>query len=518
MVVGRYVDCVLEEPMDDTKTVLKIVGLSKAFPGVQALDRVDMQVRTGEVHCLVGENGSGKSTLISSVSGAQPFDSGEIELNGTSYSSLTPKLSMREGVQVIFQDMSLFPHLSVAENIAFNWMLYNKRKLVHPKIINERAKAGLQRLGEDLDLRAPVQSLTMAQKQIVAIARAIVLDAKIIFMDEPTTALAKHEIETLFKIIDGLRENGISTVFVSHKLDEVFRVSDNITVLRDGKKVGDFVASDLDEDSLAYHMTGQEVLYREYNYTPKPNVEPVIKLQNLTREPHFRNVDLEVHPGEIVGITGPLGAGRTELALAVFGLNRPQSGRIYMGGKEVHITSPKDAIENGIALVPEDRHLQGLFEKKSIADNLIASILDRLTRRTLIDQDKSDATAQQWFKNLRVKAASPNIEVRTLSGGNQQRVVIGKWLATQPKLLILDGPTVGIDIASKSSIHEMVHALAEQGMAIIIISDEIPEVYKNSSRLIVMREGEFIHESRREDIDQDAIRNLIETGQMGATA
>jgi simple sugar transport system ATP-binding protein len=493
--------------------VLEIKGLSKAFPGVQALDHVDMSVGPGEVHCLVGENGSGKSTLIRSVSGSQDFDEGSVVLNGNEYTRLTARQAMDEGVQVIYQDLSLFPHLSVAENIAFNWMVRDRVKRINPKAVRERAQSGLQKLRESLDLETPVKNLSMAQKQIVAIARALVLDAKIIFMDEPTTALTKSEIDSLFRIIGELRQNGIATVFVSHKLDEVFRESDNITVIRDGKKIGDFTTDSLDEDSLAFHMTGKEILYTPYEYKPSEKEEaPVLEVRGLTREPHFRNLNLQVRAGEIVGITGPLGAGRTEFALSLFGLNAPDSGEVLVDGKPITINTPEAAIEAGIALVPEDRHVQGLFQSKTIAENLIASVIGEVTKMGLVDATAAASMARNWFGQLDVKAPSAEIPVSSLSGGNQQRVVIGKWLATEPRLLILDGPTVGIDVASKSNIHEMVHGLAREGMAIIIISDEIPEVYKNSSRIFVMRDGEFVREALRSEIDQEELRTIVEQG------
>ncbi len=493
--------------------VLEVKALCKAFPGVQALDCVDMSVGYGEVHCLVGENGSGKSTLIRSVSGSQEFDSGSIILNGTEYTRLTARQAMDEGVQVIYQDLSLFLHLTVAENIAFNWMVRDRVRLIKPKEVVERAAEGIRQLRETVDLDAPVKNLSMAQRQIVAIARALVLDAKIIFMDEPTTALTKNEIDSLFRIIHGLREKGIATVFVSHKLDEVFRESDNITVIRDGKKIGDFTTGSLDEESLAFHMTGKKILYTPYEYTASDGGKsPVLEVKNLTREPHYRNLSLQVHAGEIVGITGPLGAGRTEFALSLFGLNAPDSGEVLVDGNVTKIETPESAIDAGIALVPEDRHVQGLFQTKEISENLIAAVMGEVTRFGFVDSAAADSVAQNWFSQLDVKANSAEAPVNSLSGGNQQRVVIGKWLATKPKLLILDGPTVGIDVASKSNIHDIVHELARGGMAIIIISDEIPEVYKNSSRIVVMRDGEFVCEATREEIDQDKLRIIVEEG------
>ena len=493
----------------ESEYVLRVNRVSKAFDAVRALKGVSMSVRRGEVHCLAGENGSGKSTLIRSITGAQNFDSGSIELDGREYLQLNARQAMSSGVQVIYQDLSLFPNLSVAENIAFTWRIENRKSFVRPSENRGIARHGLDLLGYSIDIDEPVERLSMAQRQMVAIARALVLEAKLIIMDEPTTALTRHEIEALIGIIHGLKQKGISIIFVSHKLDEVFSVADNITVLRDGEKVGDFAASELDEQKLSFYMTGREIGYSGHRNDAKPT-ETVLEVQGLTREPHFRDISFRIGAGEVVGLTGPLGAGRSELALALFGLNPPESGRITVSGHEANVSSPQKAIELGIGLLPEDRHLEGLFLDHPIEENLIAVVLERLGRLGWIDVKKSSEVAAEWFGKLKVKAPSMTIPSAALSGGNQQRIVLGKWLATNPKLLVLDSPTVGIDVGSKAEIHDIIASLAEEGMGILIISDEISEVFHNCSRVLVMRDGNLIADEATSGTDEQRLRALVE--------
>lgn len=489
--------------------ILKLININKTFPGVQALKGVDMEVHYGEVHCLVGENGSGKSTLIRIISGVESPESGTIEMNGNSYKKLSVRQAMREGVQVIYQDLSLFPDLTVGENIAFNWLVENSQLLINQKEYLQRAREELERLDAKIDLKEQVSNLSMSQKQIVAIARALVLDAKLLIFDEPTTALTKKEIDTLLKTIEELKQRNITSIFVSHKLNEVFRIADIITVLRDGEKIGDFAANELDENKLAFYMTGREIVYETFEPEVK-NGKRVIELRELTRKPHFSNVNLSVYEGEIVGITGPLGAGRTELALCLFGLNHPQSGEILFEDKRVYINNPAKARELGITLLPEDRHSQGLFRTKTITENLTAATLEQLKRFLVIDQAKAKEESNKVFHELRIKASSMDTIVETLSGGNQQRVVLGKWLATNPKLFILDSPTVGIDVGSKSEIYEIIHELARNRMAIIMISDEIPEIYHNCNRVIVMRDGKVTASVNTSETTEEELRSLVE--------
>lgn len=490
-------------------SVLELHNVSKTYPGVQALSDVSLSVRQGEIHCLVGENGSGKSTLIRCICGVERPDEGTISLNGHVHPHLIARQAMEEGVQVIYQDLSLLPDLSVAENIAFTWVTRENRRLIAASTWRDVARRALGRLGLTLDLDEEVMNLSMSQKQIVAIARAIVLDAKLLILDEPTTALTRSEIDTLLGIIQDLKKQQIATIFVSHKLDEVFRVADNITVLRDGRKIGDFEATGLDEHALSFHMTGRDI--PSHAFTPKLAGDgPLLEVRHLTRRPHFEDVSFSIRAGEIVGLTGPLGAGRTELALALFGLNHPQSGKILVQGKDVKIDSPIAARNLGLALLPEDRRSLGLFPTQPISDNLVAAVLDKLRRLVFLRRRELEATSNQWFNALRIKAPSPQTSPQALSGGNQQRVVLGKWLAAQPKVFIMDSPTVGIDVGSKSEIHEMMQSLAADGMAIILISDEIAEVYNNANRILVMRGGRIVADLDVRETSEGAIRDLVE--------
>ena len=338
------------------------------------------------------------------------------------------------------------------------------------------------------------------------------LDAKLIIMDEPTTALTKNEVEVLLKTVMDLKNKGVSIIFVSHKLDEVFSISDNITVLRDGVKVGDFDAKEMDEKLLTYHMTGREISYEKYIFNKTEN-DSILKIRDLNKENCYENISFELFPGEIIGITGLLGAGRTELALSLFGLNKPDSGDVFIENKKVDIKSPLDAVNHGIGLLPEDRHLQGLFMDNSIGENIVSPILDRLVNNfNFLNKAKTDEVSGSWYDSLRIKASSIDAPPRSLSGGNQQRVVLAKWLSTNPKFFILDSPTVGIDVGSKSEIHTLIKSLAEKGMGIIMISDEIGEIYHNCSRVIVMKNGKFIYDKETSQTSEEELRDIINRG------
>ncbi len=428
-----------------SKYMLELKKINKSFPGVQALRDVNLSVGYGEVRCLVGENGSGKTTLVKIISGAESSTSGTIVLNGNTYKHLTVRQAIREGIQVIYQDLALFPDLTAWENIMFNWLIEESEWFVRKKELIRMANDEMEHLGVSIDLSEQISNLSMSKRQIIAIARALILKAKLIIFDEPTAALTKKEIDTLLNVILELKQRNITTIFISHKLDEVFKIADSITVLRDGIKVGDFEPSELDEKKLAFYMTGREIAY--HTFEPKIESERhVLEVCNLTKKPHFNNISFHVDKGEIVGIIGPLGSGRTELMLSLFGLNKPQQGDMFFEGKPLDISGPVQAREIGIALLPEDRHNQGLFIKMNIADNLTATILEKLKNLITLNLTKLRERSSFIFNELRIKAPSIEIVVETLSGGNQQKVVLGKWLAMDPKLLILDSPTVGIDI------------------------------------------------------------------------
>ena len=477
---------------------LEAKGVSKTFVGVKALDNVDLSIGKGEIHCLIGENGSGKSTLIKVIGGVYRADSGSVKIEGKELHEhgMQTIETIRAGVQIIYQDLSLFPNLTVAENISINQMLESNQQAVNWKSIHESAKKALDEIGEEIDLNERVENLPMAKKQIIAISRALTQNAKLIIMDEATSAITKEEVDHLFSIIMKLKERGISILFVSHKLSEVFEISENITILKDGKQIGVYPTSELDNDKLVYLMTGRELEYSPYTYNEdmKESV-PLLTVEGLNKATQFHDINFELQKGEILGITGLIGSGRTEVAQALFGLNRPDSGTIRMRGEVLDIKRPEDAINHGIALLPEQRHGQGLFEEQSIGDNIVITILKSLLEKTgLLNPVKRKAAGADWIGKLAIKTPSGDNPVNSLSGGNQQRVVLAKWLATEPDVFILDGPTIGIDIGSKHTIHEIIRDLAEKGMGIIMISDEIQEILDNCNRVLLMSNGRIIKE------------------------
>ncbi|MEJ1160318.1 sugar ABC transporter ATP-binding protein [Prosthecomicrobium sp. N25] len=478
-------------------TFLKFENVSKRFGGVTALAGIDWDVAAGEVHCLVGENGCGKSTAIKIVAGVHPADpGGRIEIDGAPRDRLDPALAKSLGIQVIYQDLSLFPNLSVAENIAVDETLGALAKPVSRARMRRIAADVLGRLGFALPLDAPLSDLPIASRQIVAIARGLAARARLLFMDEPTASLTRSEVKTLLGLVDRLRRDGIAVVFVSHRLEEVIEIADRVTVLRDGRKVGTWAARDLDVRRIGELMTGLQI---EHTVTARDRAaEPaVLEVAGLTRRGEYADVSFSIRRGEIVGLTGLLGAGRTELALTLFGMTRPDSGSIRVDGRDVRFATNQDAIRAGIAYVPEDRLKLGLDLRQSVQANMVVSVLGRLAGRFgILAPARLRSTAEGWVERLRIKIPALDKPVSTLSGGNQQRVVIAKWLATEPKLLILDSPTVGVDIGNKQAIHRIVRGLAEAGVAILMICDEIPEAYFNADRVLHMRDGRLVGDFR----------------------
>src|SRR3954447_21261220 len=476
--------------------LLQLEHISKQFGGVKALDDVRFDIRRGEVLCLAGENGCGKSTLIKIISGVhQPEPGATMLFDGRSIVGLSPATARALGIQVIWQDLALFPEMSVAENIAFESNLGARPHLVNYAKMKEAAARILERLGVRLDLDAPLRSLPIAQRQIVAVARALVAEATIVFMDEPTASLSQAETDALLVIVRRLSAEGIAVVFVSHRLAEVLEVCSRVTVLRDGRYVGTFPTEGMTQSRLTELMTGQ-TFDHDVQAADRSANPVVLEAEHLTRRGDYEDVSLTVRRGEVVGITGRLGAGRTELALSLFGMTRPDSGTIKLNGQPLRLRSNRDAIDAGIAYVSEDRLSLGLVQPQSIADNTVIPVLDRLLGPgRLLSERKKSTLVSDWIRRLAVKIGRPEDAVSTLSGGNQQRIVLAKWLATEPKVLILDSPTVGVDVGARAGIFAIVHKLAEEGMAILLISDEIREVYFNCDRILHMRDGRLIDES-----------------------
>ena len=472
---------------------LKLTNVSKRFGGVIALHGIDWDVVAGEVHCLVGENGCGKSTAIKLVAGVHPPDPGShIEIGGIVREQLDPALAKSLGIQVIYQDLSLFPNLSVAENIAVDENLGGLARPISPARMRRIAAEQLTRLGFELPLEAPVSSLPIASRQIVAIARGLAAQARLLFMDEPTASLTRSEVETLVGIVARLKADGIAVVFVSHRLEEVIEIADRVTVMRDGRVVGTWPARELDVRRIGELMTGLAI-DTSVSARDRSGAPPVLEVAGLTRRGEYEDVSFAVRRGEIVGLTGLLGSGRTELALSLFGMTRADAGTIRIDGSPIDIQSNRQAIRAGIAYIPEDRLNLGLDMRQSVEANLVLPVIDRFANRFgVFDPRALTRTARDWAERLRIKIARLADPVNQLSGGNQQRVVIAKWLATRPRLIILDSPTVGVDVANKQSIYRITRALADEGVAILMISDEIPEVYFNADRVLHMREGRLV--------------------------
>lgn len=491
------------------RSVLVASGLSKSFPGVLALDTVDFEVRAGEVTALLGENGAGKSTLIKMMAGFYAPDSGSIIVDGVPLLP-DPASAHKVGVATIHQDAHLVPAMSVAENIMLGRWPTNSFGLLRRKEQRALAVAALARVAPHLNPSTLAGRLSSADQQLVEIARAISEDSKILIMDEPTTSLSPREIDRLFEVVNDLKSRGMGIVFVSHWLEEVFRISDRVTVLRDGRLVGSKMIAELDHDKVIRMMVGREV--RTTEVPKRPIGDVVLRVSNLHRENVLYDISFEVRAGEIVGMAGLVGAGRSDVAACVFGIDAYDSGRVEIAGQPIRPNDPKAAITAGIGLVPEDRRQQALVGLLSVRSNVTLSLMDQFSTFGFMSMAKEKAIADREIKALSVKTASPTTRVSTLSGGNQQKVVLARWLARKPKLLILDEPTKGIDIGAKAEISELILRLAESGMAILLISSELPEILTLTDRVLVMRSGRISASLSKEDATSETIMSFATTG------
>ncbi|EKB55793.1 sugar ABC transporter ATP-binding protein [Falseniella ignava] len=487
---------------------ISMENICKNFGGVKALKGASLQINKGEVHCLAGENGSGKSTIIKVLSGVHKPESGKIIIDDQEYTEMKPSEAIKQGIQIIYQDFSIFPNLTVRENLALNKILLDGKKLVTKKDFDVIAKEAIAKIGFEVDLDELVENLSVADKQLVAISRALLDDAKLIVMDEPTTALTKKEVDRLFDIIRRLVAEDVTILFVSHKLDEVFEICDRITVFRNGENVITLPISDMTEEKFSFYMTGRDLKYEQSHY--EKNIgDTVLELKGLTGK-NFSDIDFSIKKGEIVGITGHLGNGRSELTQTLFGLLQPTSGEVYIDGEKVIIENPKRAQDLGIALVPEDRLTEGLFLPMSIKTNATAAMIDKYANSLgIINRKKVIEKSREAINQFSIATTDEDQAVGALSGGNQQKVLLSRWIDTQPKILILNGPTAGVDIGAKHDIYKVLKTLSLAGVAIIIGSDDMREITQNCDRVEVMTDGKIITTLQKEELTPEILSNYM---------
>ncbi|WP_313603341.1 sugar ABC transporter ATP-binding protein [Rhizobium sp.] len=480
-------------PIQDSRgseraTILEMRGISQIFPGVKALDGVNISLHPGEVTALIGENGAGKSTLVKILTGIYVPSEGEIFIDGQPVSFASAQDAVDAGVTAIHQETVLFDELSVAENIFLGHAPRTRFGLIDWKTMNARAGELLHVLESEIDPTIRLKDLSIAQRHLVAIARALSVEAQIVIMDEPTAALSRKEIDDLFRIVEGLKRQGKAILFISHKFDEVYEIAENFVVFRDGRAVGHGRLAETPQDTIVRMMVGRDVS----NIFPKVDVaigKTVLSVENYCHPTEYRDISFDLKRGEILGVYGLVGAGRSEICQSLFGVTRPSSGRLVLEGETLEIRSPRDAIAAGIVYVPEERGRHGLALPMPIFQNMSLPSLARTSRSGFLKAANELALARKYAERLDLRAAALSVPVGTLSGGNQQKVVIGKWLATLPKVIILDEPTKGIDIGSKAAVHGFISELAAEGLSIIMVSSELPEILGVSDRVLVMREG-----------------------------
>jgi ribose transport system ATP-binding protein len=475
------------------KPIAEVKKISKVFPGVRALNEVDLKLIPGEVHGLVGENGAGKSTLIKIISGVYQPNSGEILFNGKREIIKDPAYALHLGIVPVHQELNLEQNLSVAENIYIGRQPKTKLGLMDYREMNRLAKKWLNELGIDIDPDFPLGMLSVAEKQMVSIARAISLDAKLLIFDEPTSSLTDIETNALFEIICKLRDKNIAILYISHRIEEVFHICDCITVMRDGSVVGNKRISEVTIKSIIQMMIGRD-LKDMYQKSKAQIGDLILEVNNLNVKGILKNISFKLFRGEILGIAGLVGSGRTELARAIFGDLKRTSGQIIIDGKVMGMHSPIESIGRGVGLVPEDRKEQGLVLDLTVANNICMSAISKITNLFFLNQKKENKFAKQYVDRLNIQTPSTQQVVKYLSGGNQQRVVIAKWLMTEPKILIVDEPTRGIDVGAKSEIHKILNDLAQQGVSIVMVSSELPEILAMCDRILVMHEGTVVTE------------------------
>lgn len=494
--------------------LLAIRGLEKSFPGVRALQGVDFTVRGGEIHALMGENGAGKSTLIKVLTGVYERDAGETLLEGRPIRPGSPREAEACGISTVYQEVNLIPHLSVAENICLGRQP-TVFGFVKWRAIRERAERALRRLDLALDVSRQLSSCSIAIQQMVALARALDVSARLLILDEPTSSLDEREVAELFAVMKKLRAEGLGIVFVTHFLDQVYSVCDRITVLRNGRHVGEYRTADLPRLQLVAHMIGKDVAEVEQMNRPPAaresaaGAEPWLEVTNFGRAGSIQPLDLSIRPGEVVGLAGLLGSGRTETARLIFGVDRADSGAMRIGGEPVTINNPRDALRRRIAFTAEDRKVEGIIPNLSVRENIVLALQASRGPWARIRRAEQNALADRFIAALRIKTPGPEQLIRNLSGGNQQKVLLARWLATEPKLFILDEPTRGIDVGAKAEIEKLIGSLREQGMAILFISSELEELVRDSQRVVILRDRRKVGELLAGEISEHAIMHRI---------
>jgi ribose transport system ATP-binding protein len=496
--------------------VLVVRGLSKTFPGVRALDDVDLTLHPGEVHALIGENGAGKSTLIKLLTGVHRPDSGDITFQGEQVSFATPLEAQKAGISTIYQEVNLIPLLSVARNLFLGREPRNRLGLLDFARMNREADETLRAYGVRVDVRRPLRTLGVGAQQMVALARAVATEARIVIMDEPTSSLEPREVDTLFSVIRRLRDDGIAVVYVSHRLDELYAVCDTVTVLRDGRRVHHGRLADLDRLALVSTMLGRDLgevrtegLTKFSGDHHTADARPVLSARNLTVPHKLHDVSVDIRPGEVVGLGGLLGSGRTETAKAISGALPTRAGTVVVAGAPLRGGSTPAAIRAGISLLPEDRKSEGIVPGLSVRENIALAALPRLSRFGLVSEARVDSVVDTFVRRLRIKASSPHQKVGELSGGNQQKVLLARWLAMNPRVLLLDEPTRGIDVGAKAEVQKLVDELAADGLGVLLISSDLEELIEGSDRVVVLKDGAVVGELTGDDVTEEKLMRTI---------